>query len=58
MDMEDKILIGILLLLALMFCSVCNFSISIVSADDLPPLLLEYYIPAIYNEIVLPVFPP
>lgn len=29
---------------------------AIVSADELPPLYLEYYIPAIYNE--LPVFPP
>lgn len=56
--MEDKIIIGILLLLTLMFCSVCNLSISIVSANEMPPLYLEYYLPAIYNEVVLPEFPP
>lgn len=59
MDTEDQIMLGILLALALLLsCSVCNLSISIVSADELPPLLLEYYIPAIYNEPRLPVFPP
>lgn len=58
MDIQDKIFLGILLFLALSFCSVCNLSISIVSADEMPPLLLEYYIPIVYNEVVLPEFPP
>lgn len=58
MDVKDRIFTSVLLLLSLMFCGMCLLSISIVNADDLPPLLLEYYIPAIYNEVVLPVFPP
>lgn len=59
MDTEGKMVLGIILIfLLLMSCGVCQLYISIVSADELPPLLLEYYIPTIYNEVVLPVFSP
>lgn len=45
------ILIVLFILIAVGGCQ-CSINIRSVKADDLPPLLLEYHLPAIYNHPV------